>query len=89
MSLQKSTHLWGIRWWALWYPTGMFVPKFDVCSYEGYDPDSGLYYFCVHKKKGIIVKSLSQIEVGIFTNSFKPFLLNIPLVEKYVNKEMP
>jgi hypothetical protein len=89
MTLQRSSHLWGIKYWAIWYPEGYFVPKFEICTYEGYNADTGTHYFINHKKKGLIFKNQAQLEIGVATGTFKPFLLDISKVTDYINTQMP
>ena len=87
MAIVKERYLWGTRYWAIWYPLGHFIPRYDLCTYLGQDKDLGLYYFANTSKtrKGIFAKSYGQLNIGITTNTFKPFLLDMKRLNDYID----
>jgi hypothetical protein len=85
----RATQIYGIKYWAIWYPMGTFVPRYDVCSYAGYEDATGMHAFINHRRKGLIYKNINQIEAGVMTGTFKPFLLDMKQIQLYTDNHMP
>lgn len=64
----SGEELFGIRHWALWYPSGR-VPRFEVFFYVGQDTTTGLYLFRSLKRGDLYRRNYYQLLYG----SFRPF----------------
>ena len=73
MGFEERKSFLGIEFWALWNTT--LKPNYIVMKYIGYDRDTGMHYFQTLNRHAIIKKNYNQIDYGIKSNTFKPFVL--------------
>lgn len=80
MAFERSTEFLGVEYWAIW--NTQLKPNYVVLRYIGHDKDIGMHYFESLNRRIIIKKNYNQIDFGIKSSTFKPFVLSTRVVEE-------